>query len=265
VGAEVSFRPLIGVTTSEVRFPDHVDPLPQSDPRRAEMALGMKYLVAIEQAGGLPVVLPPLDHGEIPALLDRLDGLCLSGGPDMDPGTYGGRYHSQLGPLEPELDQWELALVRDADAHGIPLLAICRGQQLLNVARGGNLYQHLPEEPGGEVAHRLPGKGEHGAHDVVIEPDSLLARAMGGLTEAHVNSYHHQAARRLGRGVKPVAWSADGVVEGIELPDRDFAVGVQWHAEAIVEQPEQLALFREFVAAAGRYGSGAGSRLRRAA
>jgi putative glutamine amidotransferase len=261
----VSTRPLIGVTTSEVRVPDHVDPLPQSDPRRAEMALGMKYMVAIDQAGGIPVVLPPLDLDDVEPLLDRLDGICLSGGPDMDPGTYGGRYHPQLGPLEPELDSWELAIARACDARGVPMLAICRGQQVLNVARGGNLFQHLPEEPGGEVAHRLPGKGEHGAHDVLLEPGSLLSRAMGGLTEAHVNSYHHQAARRLGRGVKAVAWAADGVVEGIELPDREFAVGVQWHAEAIVEQPEQLALFREFVGAAGRYGSGTGTRLRRAA
>jgi putative glutamine amidotransferase len=258
-------RPLIGVTTSEVRVPDHVDPLPQSDRRQAEMALGMKYLVAIDRAGGLPVVLPPLDAADVPPLLERLDGLCLSGGPDMDPGTYGGRYHPQLGPIEPELDQWELALAREADARGMPILAICRGLQVLNVARGGTLFQHLPDEPGGEVAHRLPGKGQHGAHDVEVDGDSLLARALGGATSAHVNSYHHQAARRLGRGVKPVAWAPDGVVEGIELPDHEFAVGVQWHAEAIVERPEQRTLFNEFVAAAGRYGSGAGTRLRRAA
>ncbi len=265
MGAEVIGRPLIGVTTSEVRVPDHVDPLPQSDPRRTEMALGMKYLLAIDRAGGLPVVLPPLDFDDVLPLLERLDGLCLSGGPDMDPGTYGGRYHAKLGPLEPELDHWELALARGADARGTPILAICRGSQLLNVARGGTLYQHLPDEPGGSVDHRLPGKGQHGAHGVRIEPESLLGRALGGLSEAHVNSYHHQAARDLGRGVKPVAWADDGVVEGIELPDRDFAVGVQWHAEAIVERPEQLALFREFVAAADRYGSGSGRRLRKAA
>jgi putative glutamine amidotransferase len=256
--------PLIGVTTSEVRVPDHVDPSPQADPRRREMALGMKYLVAIEQAGGIPVVLPPLDD-HIEPLLDRLDGLCLSGGPDMDPGTYGGRYHPQLGPTEPLLDEFELALAREADTRGMPILAICRGAQLLNVARGGNLYQHLPEEPGGEVAHRLPGKGEHGAHDVAVEPDSLLGRSLGGLHNADVNSYHHQAARRLGRGVKAVAWAPDGVVEGIELTDREFAVGVQWHAESIVEQPEQLHLFQQFVAAAGRYGSGARQDLRRVA
>jgi gamma-glutamyl-gamma-aminobutyrate hydrolase PuuD len=183
----------------------------------------------------------------------------------MDPGTYGGRYHPQLGPIEPELDHWELALVHEADARGTPILAICRGAQLLNVARGGNLFQHLPEEPGGGVAHRLAGKGQHGAHGVRVDPDSLLGRAMGGVGAADVNSYHHQAARRLGRGIKPVAWADDGVVEGIELTDRDFGVGVQWHAEGIVERPEQLALFKEFVQAASRYGSGSSRRLRRAA
>jgi len=263
VGTEVTARPLIGVTTSEVRVPDHVDPLPQSDPRRTEMALGMKYTSAIDEAGGIPVVMPPLDLDDVELLLDRLDGLCLSGGPDMDPGTYGGHYHPKLGPTEPELDQFELALTRGACERDMPILAICRGQQLLNVARGGNLYQHVPEDPGGDIAHRLPGKGQHGAHDVDIDPDSLLSRALGGATHALVNSYHHQAVRRLGRGVRPVAWSADGLIEGIEVPACGFAVGVQWHAEAIVEQPEQLALFREFVGAAGDYGSAGG--LRRAA
>jgi putative glutamine amidotransferase len=265
VGAEVTERPLIGVTTSEVRVPDHVDPLPQSDRRQTEMALGMKYMKAIEEAGGVPVVMPPLDLGAVDPLLDRLDGLCLSGGPDMDPGTYGGRYHPKLGPTEPELDQFELALTRAACGRGLPILAICRGQQLLNVARGGNLYQHVPEDPGGDIDHRLPGKGQHGAHEVSVEAGSLLSRALGGLTAAHVNSYHHQAVHSLGRGVKPVAWAPDGLVEGIEVPDCGWAVGVQWHAEAIVEQPEQLALFREFVAVAGDYGSGTGERLRRAA
>ena len=264
MGAEVRARPLIGVTTSEIRVPDDVEPLPQSDRRQTEMALGMKYMKAIEEAGGIPVVMPPLDPDAVDSLLDRLDGLCLSGGPDMDPGTYGGRYHPQLGPTEPELDQFELALTREACAREMPILAICRGQQLLNVARGGNLYQHVPEDPGGAIAHRLPGKGQHGAHDVRIEAGSLLAKALGGATEAHVNSYHHQAVHSLGRGVRAVAWAPDGLVEGIELPDCGFAVGVQWHAEAIVEQPEQLSLFLEFVAASGDYSSGAGERLRAA-
>ena len=265
MGAEVNVRPLIGVTTSEVRVPGDVEPLAQSDRRQTEMALGMKYLVAVERAGGIPLVSPPLELDTVEPLLDRLDGLLLSGGPDMDPGTYGGRYHPELGPIEPALDRFELALARAADARGLPILAICRGQQLLNVARGGTLYQHIPEDPGGNIAHRLPGKGQHGKHDVEIDPESRLARALGGVAAAHVNSYHHQAVQELGRGVKPVAWAPDGLIEGIELPDRPFALGVQGHAEAIVEQPEQLALFQEFVAAAGRYGSGARADLRRAA
>ena len=265
MGAEVSVRPLIGVTTSEVRVPDHVEPTPQSDPRRAEMALGMKYLVAIERAGGLPVVMPPLEMDAVEPLLDRLDGLCLSGGPDMDPGTYGGHYHPKLGPTEPLLDRFELAITRAADAREMPILAICRGQQLLNVARGGTLYQDLPDQRASDIAHRLPGKNMHGAHTVEIEPGSRLGRALGGLSTAHVNSYHHQAVQDLGRGVKPVAWAPDGVVEGIELSDRGFGLGVQWHAEAIVEQPEQLALFREFVEAAGSYGRGSAPGLRRVA
>jgi putative glutamine amidotransferase len=265
VGADVNVRPLIGVTTSEVRVPDDVEPLAESDPRRTEMALGMKYLLAIERAGGIPVVMPPLSFETVDPLVERLDGLCLSGGPDMDPGTYGGRYIPELGPIEPELDSFELAMAQAADQRDLPILAICRGAQLLNVARGGDLYQHLPDDVGDEVDHRLPGKGLHAAHAVTIEADSHLARALGGASEARVNSYHHQAAHRLGRGVRPVAWAPDGVIEGIEIPDRDFALGVQWHAEAIVEQAEQLNLFREFVAAAGRFGSGVRSGLRRAA
>src|SRR5215213_5972552 len=120
VGAEVTVRPLIGVTTSEVRVPDDVHPLAQSDRRQTEMALGMKYMKAIEEAGGIPVVMPPLDLDEVDPLVERLDGLCLSGGPDMDPGTYGGRYHPQLGPLEPHLDVFELAMTRAADHRGLP-------------------------------------------------------------------------------------------------------------------------------------------------
>jgi putative glutamine amidotransferase len=244
-------RPLIGISTSEVRVPDHVSPKAQSDPPRREMALGMKYCVAIEAAGGLPVVMPPLDSDDVAPLVGRLSAICLSGGPDINPGTYGGHYHPQLGPTEPQLDTFELALVHTALEREVPLLAICRGAQILNVALGGDLYQHLPEDPGGPIQHRKPTPDAPDAkHDVEVEEGSLLSRALGLSGTAHVNSYHHQAAHTLGRGLHAVAHAPDGVIEAIELPERAFVIGVQWHAEALIERPEQASLFEAFVSAA---------------
>lgn len=235
-------------------MPDHVSPAPQADPPRREMALGMKYCMAIEAGGGVPVVMPPMHDEHIGPLLDRLSGVVLSGGPDMDPGTYGGRYHPQLGPTEPDLDHFELCVVQHALERELPILAICRGAQVLNVALGGDLYQHLPEDPGGGVDHRKrTADAPDTAHDVQVEPSTLLAGALHRDGITHVNSFHHQAAHRLGSGLRPVAWAPDGVIEAIELPDRDFVVGVQWHAEALVDRPEQLALFEAFVAAASRH------------
>lgn len=257
--------PLIGITTSEVRVPDHVTPAPQADPPRREMALGMKYTMAIEAAGGVPVVMPPMHDDAIPALLDRLSGIVLSGGPDIDPGTYGGRYHPKLGPTEPDLDHFELKLVEAALVRGMPILAICRGAQMLNVALGGDLYQHLPESPGGAIDHRkATADAPDAAHEVTVEPSSMLAAALHREGSCQVNSFHHQAAHKLGRELVPVAWAPDGVVEGIELPGHDFVVGVQWHAEAMIDRPEQCALFEAFVEAAGRYDA-APARIRRAA
>jgi putative glutamine amidotransferase len=259
-------RPLIGITTSEVRVPDGVPPTPEADPPRVEMVLGMKYCCAVEGAGGLPLVIPPMRDDAVEPLLDRLSGLCLSGGPDIDPGTYGGHYHPRLGPTEPDLDRFEMAIVRGALARGMPVLAICRGAQLLNVALGGDLYQHLPEAPGGAIEHRKRKVDDPDtAHDVSVEPRSVLAGALHQDGETHVNSFHHQAAHRLGHGLRPVAYAPDGVVEAIELPDRDFAVGVQWHAEALIERPEQAALFTAFVEAARRYDAAPAARVRRAA
>ena len=133
MGAELTGRPLIGVTTSEVRVAEKVDQTPEGEPPRREMALGLRYASAIEAAGGLPVVLPPLSLAAVEPLLDRLSGLCLSGGPDLDPTAYSERRHPRLGPTEPQLDRFELGLARAADARGLPLLAICRGAQALNV------------------------------------------------------------------------------------------------------------------------------------
>ncbi len=247
-------RPLIGVTTSEVRLAAQTEPLPEGDPPQREMALGMVYMRAIELAGGLPVVLPPLGHDTIAPLLDRLCGICLSGGPDIDPDGYGVERRSpQLGPTEPDLDAYELALCQLADARRMPVLGICRGSQALNVARGGTLVQHLGDVTDGSIHHRQAVRGRVTTHSVTIEPGSRLARVMG-VTEAAVNSFHHQAADRLGDGLRPVAWSPDGVVEGIEDDGDSLFLGVQWHAESLVECPEHLALFRTLVEEAEDYG-----------
>lgn len=248
-------RPLIAVTTSEVRLAEQVQQTPEGEPPRPEMALGMRYLEAVAAAGGLPVVSPPLPGDSVGPLLANFDGVVLSGGPDIHPDVYGREPHGELGPTWPELDRFELALAREAYGRGLPILAICRGAQALNVARSGTLFQHLPERFGAAVAHRRQGYGPYRHHAVVVEPDSTLARALGA-TSLEVNSYHHQAAEHLGRGLRAVAWSPDGVIEGIEAPDHDFAVGVQWHAEAMTELPEHARLFSAFVAAAGRYRAG---------
>lgn len=242
-------RPLIGVTTSEVRLAEQVEQTPQGEPPRREMALGLTYLKAIEAAGGIPVVMPPLELDAVAPLLDRIAGVCLSGGPDLDPEAYDGRRHPELGPVEPELDRFELALARAADDRGLPVLAICRGAQALNVARGGTLHQHLPDRPGTTLEHRQRTAGERTTHGVEIAPGSLLARVMRR-TRARVNSFHHQGVRRLGVGLRATAWAPDGVIEGIEAPGRGFVLGVQWHAETLTRRREHAALFEALVQAA---------------
>lgn len=241
--------PLIGVTTSEVRLAEQIEPTPRSDPPRSEMALGLTYLKAIQGAGGLPVVIPPLPGPAIEPMLEGLAGLCLSGGPDIHPSAYGREPHAELGPTWRDLDEAELAIARAADERRMPILAICRGAQALNVARGGTLFQHLPERFGGSVEHRQQGIGPQPSHRVEIEPDSKLAAAVGGTT-IEVNSFHHQAPDRIGRDLRAVAFAADGVIEGLEDPGPRWVIGVQWHAEALADRPEDAALFRAFVGAA---------------
>ena len=244
-------RPLIGVTTSEVRAGGRKDQIPESEPSVREMALGLTYLRALEAAGALPLVIPPLPAEAIGPLLDRLDGICLSGGPDLDPGTYGAEPHPQLGPTEPDLDRFELEVARQADARELPLLAICRGTQALNVARGGVLHQHLPEVSA-EIAHRQQNPGTETSHPIEVEPGSRLAAALGDEAvlvpdELDVNSFHHQAIDRLGAGLKVTARAPDRTIEAIEDPARPFLIGVQWHAETLVHRPNEAALFRHFV------------------
>jgi putative glutamine amidotransferase len=249
----VPSRPLIGLSTSEMRTPEQVYHDPHGEPiQQRELALGLTYPEAIRNAGAVPVVIPPLDVASIDPLLDGLSGLCLSGGPDLHPSIYGAQPHAKLGPTEPHLDVFEVALVRAAEARELPVLAICRGLQVLNVSRGGTLVQDLPSERPSDIRHRQEQPGSIPTHDVSLLPDSLLAAYLGA-HEVRVNSFHHQAIDRLGAGLRAVGWAKDATIEAIEVTDRAFTVAVQWHAESMVHSPEQARLLAAFAQAAAAY------------
>lgn len=193
------------------------------------------YLGAVRRAGGLPVLLAPepLEEADVEALVARVDALLLIGGADLDPASYGQAATARTEATFPLRDEFELALVRAATARDLPVLGICRGLQVLNVAAGGTLHQHLADAGYGE--HRaLPGSlGEATHHAVAVEPGSLLATEVGAGPEI-VNSHHHQGVDRVGDGGRVVAVSVpDGVVEAIEWPALRHALGVQWHPEAL--------------------------------
>jgi putative glutamine amidotransferase len=244
----VSPPPLVGVSTSEVRSAGDRELVVHGEPPRTELALGERYLDAVRAGGGMPVILAPVSAGAIDTLLGRLDAICLSGGPDLHPSAYGVLPHSELGPTEPELDTFELELARAAVARGLPVLGICRGMQVLNVALGGSLHQHLPDLRGA-VNHRQESAGGEASHRVTLARDSRLTKVVGR-RYVEVNSFHHQGLHALGRGLAVAGRAADGVVEAIEAPGRRFTFGVQWHAECLVDRPEHLSLFRGLVRAA---------------
>jgi putative glutamine amidotransferase len=248
-------RPLIAVTTSEIRPGEPSAATLHADPSQHEMVLGIKYLKAIEMAGGIPVVVAPSRPDTMEALLDRASGVCLSGGPDLDPVAYGQRRHERLGPTWRELDDFELALAQAADARGLPILAICRGMQVLNISRGGTLHQHVPDVVGTSIAHRQSQPGSRPTHRVDVRARSLLARIVGA-PYTEVNSFHHQAVDALGDGLTVTSRAPDGTVESVEARDQRFVVGVQWHAECLVADERQAALFAAFTTAARGYESG---------
>lgn len=193
--------------------------------------LPRSYDTAVQAAGALALLLPPDETvAEAPdPLLDRLDGLILAGGSDLDPPTYGAAPHPQTGGARPERDRFELALARRALERDMPLLGVCRGMEILNIALGGTLVQHLPEAVGSDEHRRVPGA--FGEHEVRLAPGSLAAAAAGG-ERLVVKSHHHQGVGELGDGLVPSGWSvSDDLVEAIELPGRRFALCVLWHPE----------------------------------
>jgi putative glutamine amidotransferase len=241
-------RPLIGVTVSEIRRKEHVQTVRHGEPHQTEMTLGLGYMRAIEMAGGMPVALPPLTMENVDLLLDHLSGVLLTGGPDVDPSCYGAARHSELGPTDPVVDAFEIELCQYAYRRRMPILAICRGAQILNVARQGTLHQHIPDLNDGAVEHRQAETADRTTHEVRVSPDSRLAQTTGG-GPVKVNSFHHQAIDRLGLDLRPVAWAKDGLIEAVE-GKVGFVLGVQWHAETLVGEADQLALFERLVEAA---------------
>jgi putative glutamine amidotransferase len=189
------------------------------------------YVRAVQAAGGLAILLPPDDSAaEDPdQLLDRLDALILAGGTDIDPAAYGARPHPEVGQTAPQRDRFELALAHRALERDLPVLAICRGMQLLNVARGGTLVQHVPDVVGHEDHRHTPG--QFADHDVELEPGSLAARSAGAERLA-VKSHHHQGVDELGEGLEVTAWSVhDQLAEAVEDRSARFVLGVLWHPE----------------------------------
>ncbi|MEU8470352.1 gamma-glutamyl-gamma-aminobutyrate hydrolase family protein [Streptomyces sp. NPDC029006] len=228
----MTVRPLIGVST-------YLEARTRWGVWELEAALlPAAYPRLVQRAGGLAVMLPPDTPGRAPAAVARLDGLVIAGGPDVDPSRYGAERSARTGPPAPERDAWELALIDAALAAGVPVLGICRGMQLLNVALGGTLVQHLDGH-----AERV---GVFGGHPVKPVPGTLYA----GLVpeELTVPTYHHQAVERLGAGLVPSAYAADGTVEAVELPVEGgrWVLGVQWHPE----MGEDLRVMRGLVGAA---------------
>jgi len=217
--------------------------------------LPLAYAEQVAAAGGVPVLLPPLPG--IGAAAGRLDGLVLTGGGDIGPAAYRAEPHPRTARVSEQRDRAELDLLAAGLAGGLPVLGICRGLQILNVARGGTLHQHLPDVPGlDDLAAHTPAPGSYGSHLVRIAPASRLAEILGpagadgpGAPERAVPTSHHQAIDRLGDGLRISARAPDGTVEAIEDPSRRFLIGVQWHAETLVHRAAEADLFRRFVEA----------------
>lgn len=233
-------RPRILLTT---RSFFHDTPL-----RRTSNMTGQNYSEAVVKAGGLPIMIGNLAPELAEAALEGVDGVLFTGGGDIDPDYYGEEPHTRLEYVETERDVFEFALYRAARARELPILGICRGAQLMNVAEGGTLLQDLPSVAG-TVQHAQSNRGSALSHGVALEPGSRLARALGA-SRLRTNSFHHQAVDRVGRGLRAVARAADGVIEAVEGEGETFLLGVQWHPEmSYSEHPEHFVPFRLLVEA----------------
>jgi putative glutamine amidotransferase len=238
-------KPLIGCVTYR-KIAAQSNPIPL-------FALMPSYIEAVAAAGGAPVLIPlGLDEATLLTILNQLDGLVLTGGGDIAPEVYGAEHADMVYDVDRDRDRVELFLAREAVAREKPVLAICRGHQMLNVALGGTLYEDVQEIMPGAMKHDFFGDmpRNHQAHEVTIDPDSKLAATLGR-TSIAVNSLHHQGIRDLAPGLVSSAYAPDGLIEGVESPVHPFAVGVQWHPENLIhDEPAMLDLFRGLIQAA---------------
>ena len=230
-------RPIVGITSyaEEVSWAGWVEPA---------AVVPLAYVRAIEKAGGRPLVVPPSEQA-IEETLAVLDGILFSGGSDLGPELYGAELHPATTGVREDRDRAEMALLTAALELDMPVLAVCRGSQVLNVALGGDLVQHLPDSLGHERHRENPG--EWSEHDVKLEPESRVGSLIG--ESAGVKSHHHQGYGRIGEGLREVGWAEDGTVEALEDPSKRFALGVLWHPE----EGEDLALFQALVDEAREY------------
>jgi putative glutamine amidotransferase len=232
-------RPLIAITARRLGETDRW-------PYSRAVVTPRGYVEAVERAGGLPALIDPV--GDPRGILDHFDGLVVSGGPDLDPAHYNQARHAKTYGVDADVDEFELVLTRDAIARGLPTLAVCRGLQVLNIALGGTLHQHIVERPG-VAAHGRPGE-PNGAREqeVTVEAGTLLAKVMGS-PRVVASCHHHQAVDRLGVGLRVVAKADDGIVEALELDHAaGWLVAVQWHPEDTAEfDPAQQRLFDALV------------------
>ena len=210
------------------------------------------YTDAVLRAGGVPVLLVPVPDPQVGALIDRIDGLVLSGGGDLDPARYGSTTDDTMFGIDFDRDQFEIELVRVGKARRLPTLAICRGLQVVNVALGGSLIEDIPREVG-SADHTVIGDEVFNGHQhVSLDPTCFVAKVVG-TNDLQVNSIHHQAVREVAPGFRPVGWADDGVVEAIEFEDPEWTLlAVQWHPEYLsdADDPPSLALFKALVDAA---------------
>lgn len=235
-------KPLIGISTSYTKQKNGLN----------NVRLNQAYVDAVSQAGGIPLLIPSsIAEADLPALVDSLDGLLLSGGGDISLKYFEGVDHPSISGLDAKRDQAELVLTRLFLAKNKPVFGICRGVQALNVAMGGTLNTDIPSQVKTEITHNNPAPDSVPTrnaivHDVAVEPSSRLAR-ITGKTSLQVNSFHHQGVNKAAPGANITSHAPDGTIESIEFPQYHFCLGVQWHPEWLTYQPETQALFKAFV------------------